>query len=237
MVLVTKTSVLIVVLIAWTLFQAGCVRNLVNWRPGILSAEKKDQSQVQTKSSDSGDKKGKKSDGTGGLSASATQDRPASASSQESTRPRESREKTGAQAAVHKEDLKTTSGAAPTKDKPPAESDDDPDRLPMTDETGKRHDHTGYLVMIKNRAAELVNKDPACTYARICRQSITDEWSVTLFFQEGKTFRFVTYGWDPVDEKWEQSYASEKRPVAQMEEHAKFTAAGKECTVLKKARR
>jgi hypothetical protein len=100
----------------------------------------------------------------------------------------------------------------------------------------KRHDHKKYIQKIKNKAIDKLNKTKDVTYATLCRDSTTDEWSLWLYSFGGKTYRFVTYAWDEVDEKWEESLKSNKQPIAGWRHHLKFTADGKRCEVLKEKR-
>jgi hypothetical protein len=97
----------------------------------------------------------------------------------------------------------------------------------------KKHDHVGYVELVKKKAQELIAKQSDCTFARLCRHSVTDEWTLQVYVREPKSFSFVLYSWDEIDEKWQKSYTSEKRPSAQWDHHLRFTSASKECTDLK----
>jgi hypothetical protein len=96
----------------------------------------------------------------------------------------------------------------------------------------KRHDHKKYVQKIRNKAIDKVNKTRDVTYATLCRDSATDEWSLWIYKFEGKTYRFITYAWDEVDEKWEESLKSNKQPVSGWKRHLKFTADTKRCQKL-----
>lgn len=100
----------------------------------------------------------------------------------------------------------------------------------------KRHDHVKYMQKVKNKAIDQVNKEKDVTYARLCRDSTTDEWSLWIYRSEEKTYRFVTYIWDEVDEKWEESFKSDKRPISGLQHHLNFSTDGKDCKDLKKRR-
>lgn len=100
-------------------------------------------------------------------------------------------------------------------------------------EAFKKHDHVGYVEVIKTKADELVKKQSNCTLARLCRHTITDEWTLQVYVRRAKTFSFVLYSWDEIDEKWEKSYESEDRPATQWEHHLRFSSASKECTDIK----
>ena len=101
----------------------------------------------------------------------------------------------------------------------------------------KRHDHTKYLEIIKNKAIDLVNSDQESTYAAICKDMITDQWSLAFYYTQEKTYKYVTYIWDEIDEKWQKSFVSDKRPISGLEKHLKYSSSGKDCKVLKKIRR
>ena len=116
-----------------------------------------------------------------------------------------------------------------------SESDDSSKDATKTDneELFKKHDHEKYLASVRNKAIDQVNKDGKCDYARLCRNSLTDEKSLTLYYLDGKTFSFVTYEWDEIDEKWKKDYTSNKWPMSQWEEHLKLAAARQDCSVIK----
>ncbi len=101
----------------------------------------------------------------------------------------------------------------------------------------KRHNHEKYTEKIRNKAKDKVNKERTCTYATLCRDSTTDEWSLWIYRSEAKTYRFVAYSWDEVDEKWEKSFESDKRPLSGLKHHLEFTAVGKDCQILKGRKR
>jgi hypothetical protein len=101
----------------------------------------------------------------------------------------------------------------------------------------KRHDHANYLEMIKNKAVDLVNSDKESSRAELCKDMITDQWSLTLYYVKDKTYKFITYSWDEIDDDWKESFTSNKRPVSGLEKHLKYSSSGKDCKVLKKTRR
>jgi hypothetical protein len=100
----------------------------------------------------------------------------------------------------------------------------------------KKHDHVKYTQKIKNKAIDHVNKEKDVTYARLCKDTTTDEWSLWIYRYEEKAYRFVTYVWDEVDEKWVESFKSDKRPSSGLNHHLKFSTDGKDCIDLKKRR-
>ncbi len=118
-----------------------------------------------------------------------------------------------------------------------AASDVDNTGEAKANEPFKRHDHTKYLEIIKNKAVDLVNSDQESTYAAICKDMITDQWSLAFYYTQEKTYKYVTYIWDEIDEKWQKSFVSDKRPISGMEKHLKYSSSGKDCKVLKKTRR
>jgi hypothetical protein len=97
----------------------------------------------------------------------------------------------------------------------------------------KKHDHLKYTRLIHNAAIDIVNKAETSVYARVCKDSTTDDWSLVLYYWHGRTYSFVTYAWDEVDQKWVEAFVSDKRPVSRYQKHLDFSSAGKECKVLK----
>lgn len=101
---------------------------------------------------------------------------------------------------------------------------------------GKKHDHAGYVRIIKNKAIDRVNKHRDVAQARYCRDLTTDQWSLTLYFVKKRTYRFVRYAWDAIDEKWDEAYVSAKLPVTRLKDHLRYSAQGKDCKILKGGR-
>lgn len=99
----------------------------------------------------------------------------------------------------------------------------------------KKHDHNAYLQKIKSAAIDVVNKIPDSFFARMCKDSITDQWTLHLYFAQGRQYWFISYNWDEVDEKWEESFKSDKRNMSVWKSHVNYSASGKECTILKGA--
>lgn len=135
--------------------------------------------------------------------------------------------------------------ASKLSDDPPVESqgdsvnekkpkgDKEQSDLEPTETTFKKHDHAKYVTMIRNKAIDTLNKEAPCDVARLCRDSFTDTWSLTLYAKSGKFYVYTVYAWDEIDGNWIPSYTSEKRPVATMKKHLDFTSAGKKCQMLK----
>ena len=97
----------------------------------------------------------------------------------------------------------------------------------------KKHDHSKYVAAIKGKAIDRVNKSSNVDLARICRDTTTDEWSLTLYHKREKAYSFVSYIWDEIDEKWEEAFSSDQRPIAGWKQHLNFSSAGKKCDVIK----
>lgn len=97
----------------------------------------------------------------------------------------------------------------------------------------RKHDHSKYVSVIRQKAIDKVNADREADFVRICKDSNTDEWTLTLYYRQRTTYRFVTYIWDEIDDKWEESYVSEKRPMTAWKRHISFSSAGKRCEVMK----
>jgi len=119
---------------------------------------------------------------------------------------------------------------------PPASGKSGSETSPKDDLAFKRHDHVKYMQKVKNKAIDQVNKEKEVTYARLCRDTTTDEWSLWIYRSEEKSYHFVTYTWDEVDEKWAESFKSDKRPISGWQHHLKFSTDGKDCKDLKKRR-
>jgi len=122
----------------------------------------------------------------------------------------------------------TTEGSAGGNADPPTEPKEQP---------FKRHDHAKYIAVIKNKGIDLVNSQKTCDQAIICKDSMTEQWTLTLYYKKAKTYIFNTYVWDEIDGKWQKSFESGKRPISGWEKHLKYTSSGKDCQTLKKARR
>ncbi len=103
-----------------------------------------------------------------------------------------------------------------------------------SNELFKKYDHSEYVKKIRSEADKLVENAPSCFYARLCRDFILDEWTVDTFHKSGKTYSYTTYFWDSVDQQWEKTSESTTYPLSDWKRYLKFSAAGKECYVLKK---
>lgn len=97
----------------------------------------------------------------------------------------------------------------------------------------KKHDHSKYLTTIKNSAIDVVNKESESVFARMCRHNTSEEWSLYLYFIQGKNYQFRIYVWDPIENLWTETFESEKRPITGYKKHLSFSSAGKKCISLK----
>ncbi len=95
-----------------------------------------------------------------------------------------------------------------------------------------KFDHAEYIKQVRSRAIDLVNKEKKCSHAILCRDSLTDEWSVTLFVMKDKTFTRSIYVWDDIDEKWGETY-SDPLPAKELKEALAMVSNGKKCEPLK----
>ncbi|MDQ7782827.1 MAG: hypothetical protein RDU20_08105 [Desulfomonilaceae bacterium] len=111
---------------------------------------------------------------------------------------------------------------------------DDPSE--RKDEPFKKHDHAEYKKAIKNSAIDTLNKHPDATAARICRDTMTDLWTLAIYSRNRGRLSFVIYFWDEVDGNWERSFESGNVPLKKWNNHLQYSSAGKSCTVLKGAR-
>ena len=97
----------------------------------------------------------------------------------------------------------------------------------------KKHDHSKYVSAIRGKAINQVNKERDVVLAMICRNTTTEEWSLTLYRKRQRTYSFVSYVWDEIDEKFEQAFVSDQRPISGWKQHLEFSSSDKECAVLK----
>lgn len=128
-------------------------------------------------------------------------------------------------------DKQTGSGTRKSKSGADAgDSDDDRegDAPPL-----QKHDHAKYLQFVRGKAIDMVNKEKNITLARLCRDSTTEEWTLTMYQRHPPNYSFVTYMWDEVDGKWERAFSSGTRPVSGWKQHLDFASSGKDCKVLK----
>jgi len=108
------------------------------------------------------------------------------------------------------------------------------DKAKATDDIAfKKHDHSKYTSAIRGKAIDQVNKEKDVALARLCRDSTTEEWSLTLYRKRQQTYSFVSYVWDEIDEKWEQAFVSDQRPISGWKQHLDFSSSGKDCVGLK----
>lgn len=99
--------------------------------------------------------------------------------------------------------------------------------------TFKKHDHSKYVAQIKNKAIDILNRDRDSFYATLCSDSTTEQRTFTMYYKDEKSFRYKSFVWDEIDDKWEQQFESEKRQLASWKKHLTFVSSGKQCSVLK----
>lgn len=98
----------------------------------------------------------------------------------------------------------------------------------------KKHNHAQYLYEIKKKAIDVVNKhESSADLVVLCQDSATDQWSLTAYRKDRKSYSFVVYSWDPVDGRFKESMQSGNLPIARWKHHLKFSRSGKKCSVLK----
>jgi hypothetical protein len=107
------------------------------------------------------------------------------------------------------------------------------EEFPLPNTQFQRPDHAKYDQKIRNKAIDVLNKGGLCTLARLCKDSLTEKWSLTLYRKGEKSYSFVVYSWDPVGSQWERAYVSGSNPISRWEHHLKYSAGGKECRILK----
>lgn len=118
---------------------------------------------------------------------------------------------------------------------PKNETDKSSSRDEPAKEGPKKFDHVKYLEQIRSKAIDLVNKERNCSHAVLCKDSITEGWTLSIYRVQDRHFTSAVFMWDDIDEKWEEALVPDKRPVAQLKEHLKISAEGKECKPLKGA--
>lgn len=131
----------------------------------------------------------------------------------------------------------TRTSVAETSGDPPTAGKSVSDTSLKGDLPFKKHDHKKYTQKIKNKAIDKLNEEKDVTYARLCKDSTTDEWSLWIYKSQGKTYQFAAYSWDEVDQKWEESLKPNKQPMSGWRHHLKFTADGKQCEDLLREKR
>jgi hypothetical protein len=99
--------------------------------------------------------------------------------------------------------------------------------------TFKKHNHSAYVRKVATKAGKMVRKVRPSLYAALCRDEITDEWSLAMYTKRGKNYVYSVYVWDGIDEKWHRSFLSGGRPMKSLKRHLKVLSSGKECRILK----
>lgn len=112
-------------------------------------------------------------------------------------------------------------------------SDPGSEELEATSSAFKKHDHSKYVTDIRNKAIDQLNKEKDADLVRLCRNATTDQWSLTMYHRAERTYSFTDYAWDEVNLKWEKVLSSVKKPRSSWKQHLDFSAAGKECKILK----
>lgn len=97
----------------------------------------------------------------------------------------------------------------------------------------KKYDHSRYVKKIRSKAAKLVEGSPSCFHARLCRDLISDEWWLTTYRKSGKTFSYTSWVWDDIDQKFERTFRSPEQPLRELKLQISYSAAEKECHVLR----
>jgi hypothetical protein len=101
------------------------------------------------------------------------------------------------------------------------------------DTSFKKHDHAKYTEKITNSAKDLVHKESNCKFARLCQDTTTEQWDLSLYFFREKTYVLAAYAWDAVDEKWKEAFTADRQPISQWKNHLEFSAARRKCSILK----
>lgn len=97
----------------------------------------------------------------------------------------------------------------------------------------KKHDHAQYVKTIKNKAIDVLNKQPNSTQAIFCTDRVTERRSLTIYFKRQKSYSFTYYEWDDVDQEMKEIFSAEKVPISRWKEHLQYADQDKECSILK----
>ena len=97
----------------------------------------------------------------------------------------------------------------------------------------QKHDHAKYVRTIKNKAIDRLNKSRAATHAILCRNPTTDQWSLTIYSKGQRSYSYVSYAWDDVDEDWEKIFSDKRVPLSRWRQHVRYSTQDKECSPLK----
>jgi hypothetical protein len=97
----------------------------------------------------------------------------------------------------------------------------------------RKPDHGAYDTKINNSAIDMVNRAGECALARLCKDSLTDERSLTLYAKQEKTYSFEVFVWDAINSSWKKSFDSGRKPISTWKDHLKFSASGRSCKILK----
>lgn len=97
----------------------------------------------------------------------------------------------------------------------------------------QKHDHAKYVSSIKNKAIDRLNKHENATNATLCKNQTTDQWSLTVYFKSERTYSYITYAWDDIDQDWKKIFTADRLPISKWREHMRYSNQDKECSVLK----
>ena len=97
----------------------------------------------------------------------------------------------------------------------------------------KKPDHEKYFKHMADRAEQVVKGDSRSFYARMCSDSLTGDWTLTVYGKaDDKFFSMAVHAWDAVDDAWHKTVESKIR-ASQWKTHLAVAGSGKECRVLK----
>lgn len=116
-----------------------------------------------------------------------------------------------------------------TSKKQPSADSDSQDLEPSF----QKHDHLKYVSSIKNKAIDRLNKHQNATHAIVCKNQTTDLWSFTVYFKRDRTYSYITYAWDDIDQDWKKIFEADRVPISKWRAHMRYSNQDKECSVLK----
>ncbi len=232
------------------LWLTGCVPAIFNRKPGSVGGGKPEKASTLIKPRVSagaeGDSREKDSRGKEPGKEGKQDDKPeqrATLPSEKQTRSILVKPERGTASPEAKDSAGTTPPAAKKTFGGPAFPKTVEERLASGSETGddlgndsgsiKKHDHLQYVQLIEEKAREMLKEHRDASLVRICKDSTTDQWTMNVYGKDAKSYSFISYTWDEVDEKWEKSFESRKQPLKRWKSHLDFSAARKTCKVLK----
>ncbi len=98
----------------------------------------------------------------------------------------------------------------------------------------QKHDHAQYLYEIKKKAIDVVNRhESSADLVMLCQDSTTEQWTVNAYKKDRKSYSFVVYSWDPVDNRFKETMQSGQLSMTGWKNHLRYSRSSKNCSTLK----